>query len=372
MWICPVCDTKNNTAICPECGFDHSTDLTHLPTFAIPASLPVSPAVLRADREILRCGQCGGSAFSFRMKQRSFFCLDCGTELPRRTLSKLLNAAIEAPRPVRAAAVAACGFHSVLLKTDGTVRAIGSNIHGQCNVDDWKDITSVAAGFSRTVGLRKDGTVAVTDCTQDAGPGVLSEDIGSWTDIIQVDSGCAHILGLKADGTAVIAHDSVANMEPVSRWRDLTAVAAGHWHCVGLKKGGTVVAAGQSSEKQCRTTLWRGITAIAAGGFHTVGLRKDGTAVATGDDYYGQCRVNGWSGLTAIAAGGSHTVGLKADGTVVAVGNNDCGQCDISGWTNVISVAAGEQHTLGLTADGTILAAGSMEHSQCDTKSLMR
>ena len=36
--------------------------------------------------------------------------------------------------------------HTIGLKTDGTVVAIGDNKCGQCNISEWRDIIAVAAG----------------------------------------------------------------------------------------------------------------------------------------------------------------------------------------------------------------------------------
>lgn len=57
------------------------------------------------------------------------------------------------------AAIAAGSSHTIGLKADGTVAAVGWNAHGQCNVSDWRDIVAVAAGCAHTVGLKSDGTV---------------------------------------------------------------------------------------------------------------------------------------------------------------------------------------------------------------------
>ena len=51
--------------------------------------------------------------------------------------------------------------HTVGLKADGTVVAVGSDGdgYGHCDVSDWKDIVAIYAGHCRTVGLKADGTV---------------------------------------------------------------------------------------------------------------------------------------------------------------------------------------------------------------------
>ena len=56
-------------------------------------------------------------------------------------------------------AVAAGAYHTVGLKRDGTVVAVGKNTEGQCTVSGWTDIVAVAAGAGYTVGLKRDGSV---------------------------------------------------------------------------------------------------------------------------------------------------------------------------------------------------------------------
>lgn len=55
--------------------------------------------------------------------------------------------------------VAAGGSHTVGLKNDGTVVAVGPNWPGQCNVRSWTGIAQTSAGGWHTVGLENDGTV---------------------------------------------------------------------------------------------------------------------------------------------------------------------------------------------------------------------
>lgn len=50
-------------------------------------------------------------------------------------------------------------FHTVGLRSDGTVCAVGRNDAGQCEVQDWSDIVFLTAGESCTLGIRSDGTL---------------------------------------------------------------------------------------------------------------------------------------------------------------------------------------------------------------------
>ena len=55
--------------------------------------------------------------------------------------------------------VAAGIRHTVGLKSDGSVVAVGDNCYGQCDVDGWAGIIQVAAGGGHTVGVKSDGTL---------------------------------------------------------------------------------------------------------------------------------------------------------------------------------------------------------------------
>ncbi len=64
--------------------------------------------------------------------------------------------------------------------------------YGQCDVGDWTDIIQVAAGSYHTVGLKSDGTVVAVGDNYDG-----QCDVGDWTDIIQIAAGDSHTVGLK-------------------------------------------------------------------------------------------------------------------------------------------------------------------------------
>ena len=259
------------------------------------------------------------------------------------------------------ATISAGDYHTVGLKADGTVVAVGDNYCSQCAVSGWTDIVAVSASNLHTVGLKADGTVVVAG-RNDAG----QCDVSGWTDIVAISAGGLHTVGLKADGTVVAVGWNVDGQCDVSDWTNIVAISAGDNHTVGLKADGTVVAVGNNKDGRCDVSGWTDIVAISAGYYHTVGLKADGTVVAVGDNRDGQCDVSGWTDIVASAGGCDYTVGLKADGTVVAVGDNYYGQSDVSDWTNIVAISAGDNHTVSLKADGTVVAVGDNRDGKCD------
>jgi hypothetical protein len=209
-------------------------------------------------------------------------------------------------------AIAAGQYHSLALKSDGTVVGWGA---------DWNDQTTIPAGLS--------GVTAIA-------------------------AGGSHSLALKRDGTVVGWGDNWAGQTTIpAGLSGVTAIAAGGTHSLALKRDGTVVGWGRSYEGQ--TTIpagLSGVTAIAAGYGHSLALKSDGTVVGWGNNSNGQTTIPaGLSGVIAIAAGYGHSLALKSDGTVVGWGNNSNGQTTIpAGLSGVIAIAAGYYHSLALKA----------------------
>ena len=195
----------------------------------------------------------------------------------------------------------ACGSLTVAVTISGGAQAVGFNMQGQCNVDDWWNLVQVSTGGGHTVGLKADGTVVATKYKGDS---VGKCNVSGWQDIAQVSAGGGHTVGLKADGTVV-----------ATEYRG----------------------DGKFYHGQCDVSAWRDIVQVSAGMTHTVGLKADGTVVSTehrGEKKYnhGQCDVSGWRDIVQVHAGACRTVGLKADGTVVAVGDNTQGRCNVHDW----------------------------------------
>ena len=252
-------------------------------------------------------------------------------------------------------------YHTVGLKADGSVVAVGSNKYGQCDLSGWQDIVTVSTGDFHTVGLKSDGTVVALGLNKHG-----QCNVSGWQDIVAISTSENHTIGLKADGSIVAVGDNGYGQCKVSAWGNVVAVCTSDYHTVGLKADGTVVAAGNNWSGQCEVSDWSGIVAISTAPSFTVGLKSDGTVVAVGNNVNGQCEVSGWSDIVAISAGMYYTVGLKSDGTVVATGDNEHGQCEVSGWSDIVAISAGKYHTVGLKSDGTVVATGDNEHGQCD------
>jgi hypothetical protein len=143
-------------------------------------------------------------------------------------------------------AVAAGGYHSLALKSDGTVVAWGRGDSGQTNVPvNLSNVVAIAAGGFHSVALKADGSVV------------------AW--------------GLNTYGETSVP----ANLSNV------VAIAAGGWHTLALKANGTVVAWGAGGGSNTNVDYRQNIVPagltnvvqIAAGLVHSLALVGSGPPV---------------------------------------------------------------------------------------------
>ena len=255
----------------------------------------------------------------------------------------------------------------VVLKSDGTVNAIGARSYGRLDVAKWQNIVAIAAGSMHTVGVKKDGSVVAVGYNEDG-----QCNVSDWTNITAVSASGSHTVGLKSDGTVVATGSNLYGECNVSGWSNIIAVSTGEQNTVGVKSDGTIVFAGRGVHDNFNgLSEWNNITSVVATQRTTIGLRSDGTVIATGYNVDGQCDVSHWSNIIAIAADEWHTIGLRADGTVVVAGSNEWGQLSkVNDWKNIVAVSAGFGHTACLLSDGTVVSSGKNGGGEWDLSEL--
>ena len=124
-----------------------------------------------------------------------------------------LDASDYVPYPTSGPAISTGSGHTVGLKTDGRVLAVGDNTNGQRDVGGWENIVQVSAGSFHTVGLQADGSVVAVG---DNDGGQLN--VGGWETIVQVSAGLFHTVGLREDGSVVAEGLNDAGQLNVGGW----------------------------------------------------------------------------------------------------------------------------------------------------------
>ena len=90
----------------------------------------------------------------------------------------------------------------------------GLNKHGQCDVSGWRDTMAIAAGSHHTIGLRSDGTVTAVGWNEHG-------QCNAAGAILYQFAGCVHTIGVKSDGTVVAVGDNEYGQCDVSGWHDI-------------------------------------------------------------------------------------------------------------------------------------------------------
>ncbi|MCX5977325.1 MAG: fibronectin type III domain-containing protein [Coprothermobacterota bacterium] len=243
------------------------------------------------------------------------------------------------------ALVAGWGY-TLALKSDGTVWAWGENSNGQLGLGDTthrsipvqvtslgSNVTALTAGGWHTLVMKEDGTVwawgnngsgqlGLGDTTDRLSP-VQVTALGS--NVTALAAGGDHTLALKSDGT----------------------VWAWGWNSNGQLGLGDKT--NRSIPVQV-TSLGSNVTALTAGGWHTLAMKEDGTVWTWGWNNLGQLglgdttdrstptKITSLNGnMTGLTAGGWQTFSVKGDGTVWAWGCNGNGRLGLGDTTNRIS-----------------------------------
>ncbi len=259
-----------------------------------------------------------------------------------------------------ATAIAAGGTHTLILKSDGTVWAVGGNANGrlgnntttnssypvQVKIDAVNFLTgvaSIAAGQSHSFALKTDGTLWGwgLNSSKQLGDGTTTQRLIAtvvpgahvWT---KVKAGANHTIAVRNDQTVwsfggntsgQLANNTLTNQGSPVQMRTASAMmgsvlegAGGTAHSILLKTDGTVWTAGSNS---------RGQLGLGTRGFDPVGVTITTPRLVDGDDADGdgiptyQERMDGtnadladtdWDGLTDFYENNtSHTSAILAD-----------------------------------------------------------
>jgi len=280
--------------------------------------------------------------------------------------------------------VTATEKHTMIIKSDGTVWAMGQNDDGQlCNgttePSSYPVLVSITPGTasisSRTCHnliLKSNGELWVggqggfgqlgdggspkrpTPVQIMSGTTFISAAAGRMHSVIVASTGALYTTGNGDDGELGNGTGDGANnsgTDAVSfvniSFSNASSVAAGFYHTMVLDTSGAIWATGANNDGQLgdgtstlRNTfgkvLLSGARAIACGNHYSMYINTSNTLYATGQNYYGQLgngttiEVNSWTEIMndvqSVSAGDNFTFFFKTDGTLWASGYNYDGQ----------------------------------------------
>ncbi len=301
--------------------------------------------------------------------------------------------------------MATSGYHTLVLREDGSLWATGGNYYGQLGDGTTQDkgalvkigdgYVSIAAGQWHSAAVRSDGSLWAWgyNARGGVGTGTTSERApptrvnGSYKAVAAASN---HTYGLATDGSLWAWGDDVSspysNPVPQRVPGTFTAVATSETHTLATAPDGSLwawggntfgeVGDGTKTKRESPVRIGTGFVAVAAGRYFSLALRSDGGLWAWGQNDFGQfgngnrtsslVPVQVGTGFSAIAAGRTHAVALRADGGLwlwgftgfVYDGVLDYSPQQLAG--SYVVAAAGDVNTLALTASGGLCAWGNV------------
>lgn len=266
-------------------------------------------------------------------------------------------------------AVAAGVYSSYALKSDGTIAVWGNpydttvwvyddveDYYYEESLEDLRDVVAIAAGYFHTLALKSDGTVVAwgqdvayscCDWFNTVPPGLKN--------VVAIAAGADCSLALKRDGTVVAWGNGVSDYPIPAGLTGVRAIAARDQQFMALQSDGVVVEWGQyGNYRSDEFDVSSNIVAVATDWGDTLYLLADGNV----------WEAYGWNNpqatnAVAVDVGGNCCLALKADSTVAAWCNwdegNEYGQTNIPpGLTNVLAIAGGFDHCLALVDDRSL------------------
>lgn len=291
---------------------------------------------------------------------------------------------------------------SLFLKSDGTLWSVGyvgpAQMEPDCGTKTKSNqppkppqlvasnVVAMAAGGYHTLFLKNDGSLWAMGWNQFG-------QLGDGTYTVSTNMFPIKWIRAQTNNNSFIQPEKIVGS-------NVTAIAAGNDFSLFLKSNGSLWGMGRNNDGQLgdgtsgayamtnrpEEIVASNVTAIAAGGVHSLFIKRDGSLWTMGYNESGQLGDGTYglydragsirpeeivaSNVTAIAAGDLHSLFLKGDGSLWAMGNNAEGQLGDGHYnnnpnrpeqivaSNVTAIAAGQYHSLFLKRGGSLWAMG--------------
>jgi len=308
------------------------------------------------------------------------------------------SSALSADKPI----IAAGGYHSLALATNGTLWVWGCNSHSQLGdgttverdvpfkaklPTEMPSIIALSAGEDFTLALTSSGTVWSCGRNDEGqlGDGTTNSHslfvpVPGITHATAISAGQKHSLVITQDGAVWGWGSKQSTPAPINGLPPVISVTAGGSQNLALTKDGQVWSIGGAS-KPSQVAGLSHILMIAAGLDHYLALGEDGTVWSWGDNEFGQLgngtqtstsvpqKIPNLSKIKWIGCGYTYSFARSADRKLYGWGDNNMGQLGAPHRiafaspreitvSDLQTIVAGGYHTLFLKSDSALFLCG--------------
>ena len=303
--------------------------------------------------------------------------------------------------------------HTVVLKADGSVWAVGYNNYGQLGVGKTKDELEKTATFMPCI---DDTGAEIKDAIDISCAASSTAVIRAGGELWQCGR---NVYGQLGTGGKVDVNKFVQSQDTDGAISDAEAISCGSYHTAVIRAGGKLWQCGYNGKGQLGTGDTAAVNkfvqsqdasgaitdaeAVSCGQYHTAVIRANKTLWQCGNNQYGQLGTGDMTNATkfvqskdangaisdaeAVACGGNHTAVIRAEGELWQCGASLCGELGTgkSGSaiyetkfvqsedennqkiTDAEAVACGYQYTAVIRAGGKLWQCGSDSYGQLGT-----
>lgn len=281
---------------------------------------------------------------------------------------------------------------AVCVLPDGRLAAADAGMDNfPAEAGQWDDLTSVSVGTNSLAAIRADGSVAAAAWDEEYAPEDLvfrgsgapdagQFDVSDWSNMILVRAGSSYTVGLQRNGKLALAGEWSATFGGLESLFGLSELKMKHWNglvdfdcsdttgcAVGVRYNGRIVSAGFTGGNLDRIrremNRWEDVVRVCVDGYDVYALRSDGTVVTTNESM----DLSEWTDVVSISGDSLYLLGLRKDGTVLAAQSADQDPetaqwlAGFSSWRDIREIFAGDTAAIGVHNDGSIEALEKFE-----------
>ncbi len=303
------------------------------------------------------------------------------------------------------------GFHSAVIKADGSLWMWGSNYHGALGngteenssvpIQIMEDVSAVSLGYQHSAAIKADGSLWMWGDNQsgELGNGTSQNSntpIKIMDDVSAVSLGDYHSAAIKTDGSLWMWGDNQSgelgngtmkdSRTPIKIMDDVSVVSLGAEHSAAIKTDGSLWMWGSNGSWElgdgttlCSDTpikIMENVSAVSLGANCSAAIKTDGSLWVWGEGrgivLGSRVPIQIMEDVSVVSLGAGHSAAIKTDSSLWmwgsnyygALGNGTDSSVPMQIMENVSAVSLGVSHSAAIKNDGSLWMWGNNSYGK--------